>query len=389
MEMTDGLGGAGGCAPGAYVGGVMAAQGIPGAVLVLHGQNGCRKGLSLCNRLYPRKDSPRGPDGHRSVEFTGVTAADYTNGASYRKLEEKLSALSGRYGMYLLFTSPGLSIVGDDCLRAARAAGTGDRVVSFDPDQLGTGCPEGFDTVVREVLRRTVPDREEAIPGTVNVLGLSIMHKDWRCVKQEVGHLLGKAGLKVLSFPGAGSSLEELRASASAEFNIVLCPEHCAKTAAFYTEMFGTPAVSSGESPVGFDAFERFYCRVSDETGHETEHGFQMLKNSRRRAYECILASDTDLTGLSYRIDSVPSTADPLGRWLESSLGMVPAAGRPDVLFAPGDDALFAERSGRCGTGIDIGFPSSAYVDFSKAPVMGLDGAMYILGSLFNRAGRS
>ena len=157
----------------------------------------------------------------------------------------------------------------------------------------------------------------------------------------------------------------------------------------FYTEMFGTPAVSSGESPVGFDAFERFYCRVSDETGHETEHGFQMLKNSRRRAYECILASDTDLTGLSYRIDSVPSTADPLGRWLESSLGMVPAAGRPDVLFAPGDDALFAERSGRCGTGIDIGFPSSAYVDFSKAPVMGLDGAMYILGSLFNRAGRS
>lgn len=387
--MTDGLGGAGGCAPGAYVGGVMAAQGIPGAVPVLHGQNGCRKGLSLCNRLYPRKDSPRGPDGHRSVEFTGVTAADYTNEASYRKLEEKLSALSGRYGMYLLFTSPGLSIVGDDCLRAARAAGTGDRVVSFDPDQLGTGCPEGFDTVVREVLRRTVPDRAEAIPGTVNVLGLSIMHKDWRCVKQEIGHLLGKAGLKVLSFPGAGSSLEELRASASAEFNIVLCPEHCAKTAAFYTEMFGTPAVSSGESPVGFDAFERFYRRVSDETGHETEHGFQMLKNSRRRAYECILASDTDLTGMSYRIDSVPSTADPLGRWLESSLGMVPAAGRPDVLFAPGDDALFAERSGRCGTGIDIGFPSSAYVDFSKAPVMGLDGAMYILGSLFNRAGRS
>ena len=289
----------------------------------------------------------------------------------------------------MLFTSPGLSIVGDDCLRAARASGVGESIISFDPDQLGSGCPEGFDSVVRAAVERTVPDRAETIPGTVNVLGLSIMHKDWRCVKQEIGHLLGKAGLKVLSFPGAGSTLEDLHASASAEFNIILCPEHCTKTAAFYAEKFGIPAVSTGESPVGFDAFERFYREVSDVTGHETEHGFQMLKNSRRRAYECILASDEDLTGLSYRIDSVPSTADPLGRWLESSLGMVLAAGRPDVLFAPGDDALFAERSGRCGTGIDIGFPSSACVDFSKAPVMGLDGAMYILGSLFNRAERS
>jgi hypothetical protein len=57
---------------------------------------------------------------------------------------------------------------------------------------------------------------------------------------------------------------------------------------------------------------------------------------------------------------------------------------RPDYLFAPGDIALLEEREGRCGKGVDIGFPSSYGSDFLKKPLMGLEGVMYILDALFN-----
>ena len=255
----------------------------------------------------------------------------------------------------------------------------------LDTDRLSDRGCVGFDQCIRDILEGLHPEKGETVEGGVNILGLSIMHKDWYSFRHELGHFLKDAGLKVVCPVGAGCTVDELRRSVNASFNIVVDPAYSAITSRFYSERYCIPSVSIGCCPIGFDATEEFMHVVGDAAGTPLSHGLSMVRKAKRRAYGSITASGKRLVGKTFDIVAEETTRAPLGDFLRDSFGMVEDSDRPDYLFAPGDIALLEQRSGNCGKGVDIGFPSSSTSDFLKKPLMGIEGTMYLLDSLFNR----
>lgn len=370
--------------PDGFIGGVMAVEGITDATVTLHGQRGCRKGLLISEMCMPRPERDRLVDvpyyaGHRTVPYSCMTFRDYY-GESGRRISEAIRYVSTEgYELNIVLCSPGLSMIGDDL--ATIPEGT----MVYDRDGLDCGCAEGYDRMTRDIITHLASDVDDVIPDSIAILGLSIMHKDWRTVRQEFTKYLTDAGHTVVSVPGAGCTVQELRDCTRAEYAVILDPDHCALTADLLSREHGVKIISTGCAPIGFDAVANLYEAIGDATGHRLTHGFRMLDKTRGRAYESIVASGRELIGTTYSINASESVSSPLSRWLETSFGMVSAEGVPDVLFASGDRVISELESGRCRKGVDIGFPSSSRVDFQRSPVMGLDGSLYLLDRLFNR----
>lgn len=317
--------------------------------------------------------------GSRTVPYSCVDATDYSRGRSAGKLMDVSSFVASEdYSLKVIMCSPGVSIIGDDLGRVS-----GEGALLVDSSALPERCPEGFDRMISTIVEHLGKPAGKVEPGTVNLLGLSIMHRDWRAARREMEKFLADAGLRLVASPGAGSTVGDLHRSTMAEFNIVLDPDFCSGTAGLYEKRYGTTTITTGRAPVGFDEVERLYSAIEDATGVEMTHGRRMLGRCRNRAYEGIIATDTDMLGRTFRVEAHKSLADPLAEWLRTSLGMVETEDRPDYLFASGNSASLAERGGLCGKGVDLGFPSRR-VEFSNTPVLGLDGAMHILDELFN-----
>ena len=361
----------------------MAVQGIRDATVVLHGQNGCRKGLLTSQQLMVRTEGRDqtfyGKEG--AIPYSNIRPEDYYKG-TIQKLEAVMDHVrSEDYGLKVVMCSPGISLVGDDC-RNVRSVD--DRTMIMDTDELPSGCAGGFDDCIRRIVEGLVHEKGERIPNGVNIIGLSIMHKDWGSYVHELAHLLKDAGFRVVCVLGAGCTTEDIKMSVNASYNIVVDPSYSGRTSKMYEERYGITSVSIGECPIGYDAIERLFVRVGEITGTVPEHGMIMLKKSKRRAFEGIKASGKTMRGRTFSIIADSSTAKPLKGWLEGSFGMVECDDHPDYLFAPGNIAMLEQASGRCGRGVDIGFPSSAGSDFLKKPLMGLEGCMYLLDALFN-----
>ncbi len=372
--------------PSGFIGAAMAVQGIKDATVVLHGQNGCRKGLLAGQRLLVRTDERDvgfyGKD--RAIPYSNIRPEDYYGG-TLGKLEDVMGHVSSEeYGLKVVMCSPGISLVGDDLKK----------VVSKDPDSmlmdtddLPTDCPSGFDSAICRMIEHLDPDKGERIPNGVNIIGLSIMHKDWASYCHELSHLLKDAGFKVVCALGAGCSTDDISASVNASFNIVIDPLYAARTSDLYVTRYGIPWISIGECPIGYDRIEDLFEEIQKATGTRLEHGMSMLRKSKRRAYEGIVSSGRSMKGRTFSIIAPKTTKRPLKGWLETSFGMVECDDGPDYLFAPGDIARLEQASGGCRKGVDIGFPSSSGSAFLKEPLMGMEGCMYILDSLFNRRG--
>jgi nitrogenase molybdenum-iron protein alpha/beta subunit len=367
-----------------FIGAAMAVQGIRDATVVLHGQNGCRKGLLSGQDLLVRTESrdSRFYGKERSIPYSNIRPEDYYKG-TIQKLEAVMEHVGSEdYALKVVMCSPGISLVGDDC-RNIPSADAG--MMVMDTDELPPDCPGGFDSCICGILDHLSPQRGDRIPNGVNIIGLSIMHKDWASYCHELSHLLKDAGFRIVCVLGAGCSVGEISDSVNASYNIVVDPSYAARTAGMYEERYGIPSVSIGECPIGYDAIGRMFRKVGEVTGVLPEHGMGMLRKSKRRAYEGIVASGKSMRGRTFAIVADESTRAPLKAWLEDSFGMVECEDRPDYLFAPGNIALLEQAAGGCGRGVDIGFPSSAGSDFLKKPLMGLEGCMYILDALFNR----
>ncbi len=369
--------------PSGFIGAAMAVQGIKDATVVLHGQNGCRKGLLSSQSLMVRTEERdrRFYGTERAVPFSNIRPEDYY-GRTLDKLEAVMEHVdSEEYSLKVVMSSPGISMVGDDCGRIVSDRST----MVLDTDALPEGCPGGFDACIRSILEHLSPEQGERDGKGVNIIGLSIMHKDWYSYCHELSHLLKDAGFKVVCVLGAGCTVDDIRRSVNASYNIVVDPAYARSTSALYEERYGMKTISIGKCPIGFGSIEELFSRIGEVTGCVPQHGLSMLKKSKRRAYEGIVASGKNLRGRTFSIIAEDTTKIPLKGWLEESFGMVECDTEPDYLFAPGNMAILEQASGRCGKGVDIGFPSSAGSDFLKRPLMGMEGCMYILDALFNR----
>ncbi len=408
--------------PDGFIGMVMGIEGISDATTLMHGPDGCRKNLTvLSSKCYPRGQSHVDMStpfyrGMPRIPCTGVVSSDYIFG-SYRKVVDALTFLKDESpGLIVIVSTPGASLIGDDCQKAIRECGMEDIAMAMDADPISHPLGYGFDRTMSEIASKL------AVTGTkrkrkVNVLGVNVLVKDWPTVVEEFSHMLSLMGLEVGCFLGAGCSVEEIRQSGSAEFNIVLLPEYAERTAETYTRLFGTPSVSPGFAPVGFDATAEWLEHVAEAIGTDCSAALEYVAEMRSRAYRCMLASRNSVRGESFAVDAEASVACPLTKWLMESFSMVPcsitmppggceasieslstfleerslvetigaeAPGFADVILCDGNTARLKQGAKLCRKGIDISFPSISNVDFRRSPVFGPSGALYLLDRLMN-----
>lgn len=352
--------------------------------------------------------------GYPAIPCTGIGSSDYIFG-SYGRLKEALEFVGDRtQGPVAVICSPGASLIGDDCLKAISESGMEERAFVIGEDTMSSSLSGTFDETIARILEFLVDDSAETVPGTVNLLGLSLLAKDWMSVIADFSEIFGRMGLTTISSPGAGSSSEAMAKSVQAEFNIMLCPEYAGRTSRFY-ESFGVETVTTGLSPVGFAATEELVMRVAEVTGRDPSGAMEYIGRYKRRAHICMESSAQNIKGRTFKVETDPSVACSLTRWLYDDLGLVPvsvlcdrgtlpaeilsgfldergfegvfgceSAKNPYYSFCDGNTAQLEELSGVCHRGVDIMFPSKLNVDFRPSPIFGPTGAMYLLDRIVN-----
>ncbi len=419
--------------PDGLTGAIMAIEGIPDAATFLHGPGGCRiRHMVLSSAVFPH-DGRMGDDsapyyyndivpyyfGYPRVPASYLDEYDFINGAYY-KSEEGLGtiAMNGP-SIIVIIDSPGAALIGDDHSRAIRENGLEDRVMHTDESLASMPAPVACGHTLRRVMDFLDPPRDVVRKGTVNLLGLSVLDKDWRAAREELVGLVESMGLEVLCTPGADSPVKDLIGSMEAEFNVVVCPEMCAGLSHWY-ESRGIPSiVSPAGAPVGFDALEAWIRTVAEVTGADPGPPLERIAKARRVVYDKFKGmryNSMRIRGTTFSIAGIASVIRPLTEWLYSYLAMAPVAvaadegsdpsesdmlgsflgskgfgdawGREPVpchmVLCEGITALSMKLSDQCLAGIPIGYSSMGLDDIIPRPVYGIAGAMYILDEILH-----
>lgn len=416
--------------PDGFTGALMAVESFRDGRAVLHGPGGCRgyhcfvapKCYSKAGHGDYEKYSVPYFFGHPRVPCTYMDEEDYIHGSG-SKIEESLPVLCSENGVFNVFIrSPGAALIGDNISDAIERAGCSGKAMAVEESLISQPFSSSYDHTVRKVIQWLDPEKKDTIPGTVNILGLPITSNDWESALEDLRHLLDLMGLKVISSPGAGCSSLDVKESVAAEFNVIVSSEYCARTAVYYEERYGIPAISCDcGAPVGFDAVREWAETIASRVGKSAVLVEELIRDRKEMVFRRIKGS---LYTNKVKCNDFVAMGDgsvilPLIGWLYDYLGMVPASvtpspggddstasrirsllksmgsedawhsdpqsGRTDFVFADGHTAESLEMTGHCRKGVDIGFPSLARTRFLPRPIYGISGAMYLLDEIFSR----
>jgi len=418
--------------PDGFIGTLLAIEGISDARAVLNGPTGCRGYPAYLSDRHFHRDCSMGRSlfgepfffGQLRVPCTYIDPDDYIHGST-GKLEELLSIMAEKDAALLaVVNSPGASLIGDDLKRFLAGSHLEAICMAFESAAYSRPFPEGFDEAIASILQWMKLNRLPQIGKRVNLLGFSMIQKHWQGNVNEIKHLCGLMGLSVVSVPGAGSSVAELRESTTASCNLVIFPEYCQKTADFYESEFGIPSVVSPDgAPVGFSATEKWLLTVSAATGCDAGPALAAIRKHRVHAYHQLSRchqSGGFPRAATFAVRGDSSFVLPLTTWLHEYLGMEPVSldimpgeddravsrirsflderrlptsvagadpfeAGPDLYFGNGLTGRSLLLSGRTRKSVEIFSRPSGDSDFTQKAFLGGAGALWILDLLFNR----
>jgi len=402
-----------------FMASMMAAEGMKGCMAVMHGPGGCRLHTSrLSTREVVREyGMMEGPFyfNHPRIPCTYMDEEDYINGADY-KATELLDTVDG-VEVCVIISSPGASLIGDDLRGAADRSKFKGTVVVPERCHMSEPAHVGYDSIMADIVN-AVCTESETRKGAVNIVGLPTLLKGWRETAMELKGYLEAMGLEVIACVGAGCSVEDLRRSTAAEFNISVLPEYCERTSEAYANV-GVKTLYP-MVPMGFDFTENWIRDVAKRADVDPTPALRMLNGIKDRASNVMKGSLGE--GLiskcaTYSMCLESTMVLPMVKWLHSYLSMFPKSIRAcewwnseyrkslegflkgihsedalkddmelirsDAMFANGLTAKMAERRGDCSVGIDLWMPSMHRMEFVERPVLGAKGAMRILDDLF------
>jgi nitrogenase molybdenum-iron protein alpha/beta subunit len=360
--------------------------------------------------------------GQPRIPCSYLDEEDYIQG-SVEKMESMLPVVEAKGDrLVVVVNSPGAALIGDDVMGAIERKGFSDKMMVIGESTFSTPASTAFDSTIRSIVSWLDPPRNDRLPASVNILGLSIINKDWRHGVFDLRGLLQRMGLTVISTPGVSCTVEDLRASSRAAYNVMVSPEYCASTAQMYDEMYGIPCIRSEEgAPVGFAATEHWLLTIASATGTDATEAIASLRYYRQMATSFLREFQRHSTlpkGATFAVKADASVALPLTKWLLQYLGMVPVAvqlnpgedqaaasslrsfleeqgfgeawnkdlreGRPDVVLADGHTARLMKGMRSCRVGVDISLPSLDRFNFIPRTIFGAQGSMYLLDEIIN-----
>ncbi len=415
-----------------FYGTIFAVEGISDARVILNGPTGCRGSLAFFSEIsFPRhtimqkKYEEKYFFGEERVPCTYLDADDYIGGAC-----DKLSGIIQKVAktgdtFYAIVNSPGASLIGDDIERIIREANLSDRIVVFESACYSKTLATGFDKAITSILGWMNLNNLPKIKTRVNLIGLSIYHKHWRGTKDELVHICQLLGLEVVSVPGAGSTVGEIRESATASYNIMIYPEYSENTAQWYERYMSIPCVKTDGVPIGFTATEKWINDVAAATGVCPDTALLYIKEMRRIAFEALNRFYSErgfVKGMTFSIEADSSVVYPLVMWLYYYLNMYPVS----IQVNPDSNHIFTEKlqdfllscdleetlnvssddveadlffgdclrgsslvcGNVCSGNIDIGHEGVDYIDVLPKTHLGGRGGLYLIEQILNAAHR-
>ena len=414
--------------PDGFVGAVMAVESISDAVAFLHGPGGCRvrfmvhSGAVLPRVMIEDTDGCYIPYfyGYPRVPATYLDEYDYINGAFY-KVEEGLPIVDGRGPrLIVVINSPGAALIGDNHHRAIAEAGLQDRAIYMDESLVSVPMTEGYDLTLLRIMEHLDPKKKRTDRDTVNIIGVTVMDKDFKAAVEEFVENIEAMGLRVRAVPGGGSSLDELRDSVNSEYCIVVSPEACRGISEYYESMGLRIIRSDAGAPVGFDAVEEFYRNIAEVTGKDASIPIARIAKARDKVYQKFVGMRYNalrIKGLRFSAAGTASVVRPLTEWLYNYLAVAPATvdvdpgadpaevrrlrsflesidyaqsfgqepkAGSDIVLCEGITAITMRLRGECRIGIPIGHSTMGLDDVIPRPIYGIQGALYILDEILH-----
>jgi len=418
--------------PDGFTGALMAVEGIHDARALLHGPGGCRIYHTVMSRnTYSRMEKAGTADynlpyffGQPRIPCTYLDEGDFINGAN-DKVAEALPIVGSKGDkLIVVIDSPGAALIGDDHTAAIFESGMSDRAFSVEESLISLPLSTGYDRTILSVMGWLAPAKSGTRPGTVNLLGMSVLDKDWKNGLREVKKSIELMGLEVISVPGAGCTVDELKDSVNASLNVVVCPEFGINVAEFYKDRYGIPyVVSPSGAPVGFDSTEILIKTVAKASSKDPTQALERIEGYKEEVFRILMGArykSMRLRGSSFSACGDASIVFPLTKWLYEYLSMMPIAvctdegsykpaeeglkeflssigasdafGKEpvqgsDFVFADGNTAKLMEFSGVSQNGIDIGLPSLEHNNVLPRPLLGAKGAMYLIDEIIRSKG--
>jgi nitrogenase molybdenum-iron protein alpha/beta subunit len=414
----------------AFTGAILAVEGIRDAAVLLNGPTGCKfyhaavsdAQLPRVTSLDPLTYQEEFYFGQPRVPATYLDRDDFIFGAS-DKLERILPRVADKgHGLIAVVNSPGAALIGDDLDRFIRASSLSVPCVALESTGFSGRITEGYQQAVRAVLERLGPAPAEPAPKSVNLIGLSILHKHWEGSLAELRTLFGRCGIEVACTVCAGTTVSELRSLRRAQCNVVLHEEYAEEVVPWLEQAWGIPSLLLEQgAPVGFDATEGMLRQVGDFLGVDPGPGLRAVEEARGRSFSA-LARFHSLTGLpkgaTFALQADPSVALPLTRWLYGYLGMIPVsaittpvgaeglAGKleaflqdigqgdawqapilpqnPDIILADGNTLAWLRTQGLQGAWVDISLPGVGTIDVDPKAMLGPRGGLHLLERILN-----
>ena len=295
-----------------------------------------------------------------------------------------------------------------------------ERAIYMDEALVSTPMTQGYDHTLRQILEHLQPVRDRPEKDTINLLGMTVLDKDWQAAVEEFTENLESMGLNVRCVPGAGAELDDLKDSLNSEYCIVVCPEACQSLCDYYGSKGLKIIRSESGAPVGFDATEEWYRNIAEATGKDASIPIMKIQKARDKIYQKFVGMKYNalrIKGLKFSIAGIASVVRPLTKWmyeylatapvavdvdwgsdpleterlksfLESidysdSFGLEPKKGS-DIVLCEGITALTMKINGECSIGIPIGHSSMGLDDVIARPIYGVQGAKYILDEILH-----
>lgn len=428
--------------PDSMSGLVFAFEGISKGLVLMNGPTGCKfyHSATSDNQMIrqPEFDPLEYPEfwyfGQPRVPSTFLDKRDYVYG-SEDKLSEVIAFLEKEidFDLLAIVNTPGAALIGDDIERIAREASKDEsKIISIGSPGYSLPIWDGYIKACRILIEKLAKPGEKPAGKSVNILGLSIFHRDFAGDKEELQKALALCEIDVNCFLCAGSSVSDIEKLPRADLNIVVDSLYGLDSAKLLSERFDMPYTVCDGLPVGFRAMEKLLQRVCEKLGSNIT---AYMKQSERARAKCFahLSRVHTLTGrpkgVKFAVHGSLSQCLGYTEFLASYFGMtcdvVSIVERKDLddktrnyeelamqearlreilndygssdalkknifdtdaelVFADGQTIAILRAKGKRFSGIETALPSLGYIDVIEKSHLGIGGGLLLCEQVLN-----
>lgn len=324
---------------------------------------------------------------------------------SSKDLDELYDIVIGQSpSMIGIVNSPGASLIGEDLDKVNSDIPT----VRIDSHDYSSFSYDGYSSTAIKIVDEIAKERKDVRKGTVNIIGLSLLHMRFEDSSDELRRMFSLCGIKVNTVLCAGSSVGEIEDISTAELNVVVDEDYGSEVAKHLKDRFGTPYISI--MPIGFQNCEDLINSVCSVMGKDPSAAIDDITGWRKRTAKRIQTLEkryVRIGGRTFSVHGTPCLTENLAHLMEDYLGLIPCALQSDreiegfelfgskvsddvwdtevdVVFASGPEVrALIDRHIAVG-GVEIREASERPVSIMGRPLFGTMGTVFLMEDVLN-----